>query len=856
MSGSFIDGVMDKLFAPYFGPINSLPVASWNKIFQNNKLSNFIPYSSYDEDTNYFHHNDDSIGFAIELESPHTRSGSDTAGTMSEIFGKMPEDCYLSAMYYGSKNIKNLLTRYRNGHKARGRMSLDGKEIDDSIDMICDYMLKKTNEPCSPQMQTNIKDVRIIFSIVFPKNKDPQTIKKFKTDVFNILKSNSMYPKFLNKDDILELAYEILNPQVPVEKFPFYDSTRFLNTQVVSKDTKMVVDDDYIKFNDSKHWINSTVQSLSDKAHIFEFGLKLGDYLSDSLNSNQFNDTFIINATIKKKPKKSAAKTVKTHSFINTQDWGPIFRRFEAKKQESLQIIDRIQEKREELFEFDMDILISGKTYNDAQLNQQTIESYWKKAPENGLTKLVIERTKGIHHLAFLSSLPMCMNEEYFYNIGGKFRTLFASQAAHLFPLEADSKGEGSNLLLTTRRGSLAGIDLYASNTNYNGFLVATSGAGKSVLLNMLGYNSYARGDKLFVIDYDNSFEGLMEFIGGQYLNLDPSIRAISFNPFTSIESVEELKEELPYLSSFIYLLGSSKSISRAEEDEKLITTTLQECISSQFSLFGQNLEITNIRDAIFKDFGQDDRRFSDFARQLNMYCKGGVYEDWFSGPCEFSMDKDAMAVEFKGVENHPDLRDPLVMLLLYHVGKEIYSTNVNKPKIQIILDEAHRFLGKNPRMDDFIEQAYRRFRKFDASMILATQGFSDIYDEQGGLSRAGKTIIANSSWKLFMQQQETSTNLLINSGIFSFNDVDKQIIRKTRTQKREYSEIFCITPNNVKMSLRLLMPTFFYYLTTTDGNDKKMIAAYSENLKSGRMAAVKKIVEEKEREKELEDAK
>ena len=57
-------------------------------------------------------------------------------------------------------------------------------------------------------------------------------------------------------------------------------------------------------------------------------------------------------------------------------------------------------------------------------------------------------------------------------------------------------------------------------------------------------------------------------------------------------------------------------------------------------------------------------------------------------------------------------------------------------------------------------------------------------------------------------------------------------------------------------MSLRLLMPTFFYYLTTTDGNDKKMIAAYSENLKSGRMAAVKKIVEEKEREKELEDAK
>jgi conjugal transfer ATP-binding protein TraC len=30
--------------------------------------------------------------------------------------------------------------------------------------------------------------------------------------------------------------------------------------------------------------------------------------------------------------------------------------------------------------------------------------------------------------------------------------------------------------------------------------------------------------------------------------------------------------------------------------------------------------------------------------------------------------------------------------------------------------------------MDDFIEQAYRRARQFDGSIILATHGFSDIY--------------------------------------------------------------------------------------------------------------------------------
>ena len=36
------------------------------------------------------------------------------------------------------------------------------------------------------------------------------------------------------------------------------------------------------------------------------------------------------------------------------------------------------------------------------------------------------------------------------------------------------------------------------------------------------------------------------------------------------------------------------------------------------------------------------------------------------------------------------------------------------KSSVLFMMDEAHRFLGKNPRMDDFIEQAYRRFRKYE----------------------------------------------------------------------------------------------------------------------------------------------
>ncbi len=47
--------IFEKFFTPYIGPINSIPVNNWKKVFENNKISDFIPYSSYDEETKLFH---------------------------------------------------------------------------------------------------------------------------------------------------------------------------------------------------------------------------------------------------------------------------------------------------------------------------------------------------------------------------------------------------------------------------------------------------------------------------------------------------------------------------------------------------------------------------------------------------------------------------------------------------------------------------------------------------------------------------------------------------------------------------------------------------------------------------------
>ncbi|MFA5462423.1 MAG: TraC family protein, partial [Sulfurimonas sp.] len=719
----------------------------------------------------------------------------------------------------------------------------NAKFLNDAIDEIVNFIRAKTKESCSSSMVSKMKKVRVFFSFVTIKKVNKNEITRFKHDMINVLHSNGFMPIVTTPESLLELNYEVFNPSVSPLDFPTYDKSKYINKQMVSTNAKIIVDDDFIEFDKEKTWLNLTPQSISQKFHIWEFGSKLGDSIGESLDSNQFNDSFMINLTVVKKSKKATKKATKNHAVISTQTWGEMFRKFQSVKRESIDILDRVDEKKEELFEFDMDVLISGTDYKDALLNAQVIESFWNKSGD-GYSKIKLDKTKGIHHLALLNAMPMAASTEYFYDIGGKFRTLFSNQIAHFIPLEADSTGEGFNLPLGTRRANLAFVDLFVSSTNYNGGVFATSGAGKSVLLNMLGFMSYARKDKLFVLDYDNSFTGLIESTNGQYLELNPDIKPISFNPFSDLQNREDLMVELPYLSAFIYLLGSSKSVARAEEDEKLIKTEMQQLILSQYDMLKTRLEITHIRDAILKEHG-DDKRFSDFARQLGQYCRNGMYEKWFSGPCEFTMEKDIMAVEFKGVESHEDLRDPLIMLLLYHIGKVMYSTDPNKPRVQIILDEAHRFIGKNPRMDDFIEQAYRRAKKFNVSIILATQGFDDIYDGND-LSRVGKVINNNSAWKFFLKQTTPSVEGLIKSKLFGFDALNERELRSVKTKKGEYSEMFVISPSENKTIFRLLMPPFFYYLTTTDQTDKRLIHDYMEKYQCSRFEAIKRIANDK----------
>jgi len=147
------------------------------------------------------------------------------------------------------------------------------------------------------------------------------------------------------------------------------------------------------------------------------------------------------------------------------------------------------------------------------------------------------------------------------------------------------------------------------------------------------------------------------------------------------------------------------------------------------------------------------------------------------------------VVLENDTIENIPDLRDPVIMILTYHIERSIYLSETHRHVV--IIDEAHKFL-KNPKIDLFLNQAYRRFRKHNASIIIGSQGFEDIW--QQGKSEVGRVIVENSFWKFFLMQTSPSKKALRESNYFNLSEYEDKLMDSVKKIEGEYSEVYIIS--------------------------------------------------------------
>ena len=802
--------------------------AIYNEMLKREQLP--LPYSEYTDD-GIFIMDDDALAVMFEC-APY--GGFNAEAGLITALSALPEHAAMQFLLIPSRNLINKIERWKKNKNAPEEL------YQVTRDDFAAFLEDKAINHISNSMRCLATEYKLVISVVIGgrkkeysvlksifdmfrgkvknKDEDDEMEKAYKTilDVKNkmeaALKTANLFPVLMTPDLLIEDVFCILNPNHEYRNIPHWEGNlQDMSDYMIANDNVFEVKDNYVSFD------KMCGKSLSVKEYPKYWHCSMVDQLIGApFGSQSLESTVYICLNIINIGKEGINKTKRKSQVILSQNLNPhIFPRLNFKKIDLADASKQL-ELGEQLYHINLAIFPIAKDYDELQNVCSQVKSYYQ-----GLG-FKLEEDIYINLPILLSMLPGNYDERLASDLA-RGRVVFQKNVVDLAPTSADWCGNTTNaeIFFFTPRGQLYSFDFFASNTNYNAFVIGTSGAGKSVLLQDFAMNYLMSGGRINIIDIGGSYENFCGIVGGQYIDVKPS-NPISLNPFTELTTREMFNEFKEFLVDWYWMMGAPESKNLAEEQSNFIKSYLSKAIEASYSKYGINSDVDTVLEC-FKEISviekedisssgekitikEKDIRCSDFMQILGRYGKQGDYGAFFNGKSEIKFNHNFVVLETGSMENSPALRDPILMILTYHISKSIYLAKDMKQRKLIIIDEAHKFLG-NHRVDGFIEQAYRRFRKHGASMIIGTQGWEDLANESSP-SRAGRVIVENSAFQIIMTQSYASREKLKQSKSHQFNDYDKAMIDSISSVKGEFSEALLIADKN-KVKIRIILSDF-----------------------------------------------
>ena len=194
-------------------------------------------------------------------------------------------------------------------------------------------------------------------------------------------------------------------------------------------------------------------------------------------------------------------------------------------------------------------------------------------------------------------------------------KTLATRHAVPLLPLFDDWPGHHESLLnLVSRRGQLMNLSLFESSSNYNAVIAATSGAGKTVLVNELISNILIRGGQCWALDIGEGYKKLCQHFDGSFLDFDQH-STIGMNPFSLVHDYQEEGDIL--LALVIAMVSPRDPLSPYQE------ASLREQIRLLWEQEGNNSNLDLLQQRLQQ---HSDERINDLSVQLSAFTSKGEY--------------------------------------------------------------------------------------------------------------------------------------------------------------------------------------------------------------------------------------
>lgn len=790
-----------------------------------------LPYWKYDEENHVYHMDDGGLSIIFECKA---YGGKVAESGLITAMSRLPEDATMQVLLFPSKNITKIVDKWKSNIR----------DDDDLFKLVGDnyasLLESKTNEVVSPNMRCLVSDYKLIISIniggrtkefsifdkmlsmvktVFAGHKNSQQnpletgkeddseiyAKNFKqicdisSGVQAALEKGNLYPKLMDPDSLIDIIFSFLNPNHDFRQIPKLQHDDNISDQMVANDTVFHVADDHFTFD------GVFARSLSIKDYPHEWDCGLAEHLiGNPFGIQCIESNMALCLNIMNTGKKGADKVKWTSQIVQSQQLPQhLFPRL-GMKQRDLALANYELERGKSIFHVNLAIMVFGKDYDSLNNVCSQIQAYYQQLG------FIIQEDRYINLPILLSMLPGNYDVR-FKNDLKRGRVVFLENAVDLAPTAADWGGNTAEpvSIFLTPRGQLFSFDLFKSNTNYNAFIIGTSGAGKSVEMQYIAMSYLLQKAKVYIIDIGGSYKNFIEIIGGQYIDVKMNPEnpkdVICLNPFSELTTQALFDEYAEFLTDLYWLMGSPAEPTKALEEEKVVKAYIAKALKMAYAAKGCETNVDEVINCFHNlTHKNNDQRCKDFAQVMSIYASDGLYGGFLNGHANIKFKANTVALEVGSMEQIPNLRNPILMLLTFHISKSIYlSTDLTQKNI-VMIDECHKFLG-DPRTDIFIEQAVRRYRKHNAALIIGTQGWEDLDNKS---CKAGRVIIENSAFQIFMKQSPASREKLKNSENHNFNEYEKAMIDSVDSIRGEFSEAVIIH-DKVKVKVRLVLDDF-----------------------------------------------
>ena len=768
-------------------------------------IHEILPYEEFDEKNRIFF-NSTSMGFCLEV-NPQSGADEQIISRLNTMLNTIPANYGLQWTVLGSSAMEDEFDDYISLREENFTENQGSELFVQLAKQKSKHIKKSKGKPIFVGSNYSIKKTMLLLSVFTNgslENKDKlDEMLNLRESIVSNLRSAHFYSEVLKPTGLIRFMWLVLNPEYMFNKdiklgSISFDAGKLLKNQMTELGRVVTVkgrdiifgekdgdDEEYELENDNRICARTLgIQRYPKWKALWQMEKALGDFFNNTLqypcpfmismgvyflDKNETENKVIMKYTRAKENARSPMARFQPELVEQEKDWG--FVHYEIDNGKSI-----------------------CETYHTVtffsprnKLNQyeQIVQNIW------GNLGFKLCSLETLQMPAFYSGLPMTLNANLRNDLK-RFQLMSTKttlNAVDMSPIIGEWTGLGKKVLcFFGRKGNPVFIDLYANTAgNYNMFVTGASGSGKSVLLGEL-INSYRGvGAKAYVIDNGRSFRNIVERQGGVFLDFDPNSN-ICINPFSWISGNEKWESELELLVP-IYARMAAPNTNLTDYQKAL----LRQALTNTYEKHGSQGDVDKViqeLEHMENELQQKDAEAFRLAKQLNPYSSKskGAYGKFFNGSANLNLDGDMIGLELEELNSFKDLRKVVVLTLIMRITNQMYLSRRHR-KLMII-DEAWDLLGNDEDAAKFIEEGYRRVRKYGGIFCVGTQGIEDAV-----MNKAAGAAFSNADWKFFLRPDKDKLQQVIKDSTIALDENKITYLESLQTEHGKYSEILITSP-------------------------------------------------------------